>query len=86
MRVVVVTVPSGAIVTCSSPASLRSQVVIDALGRRTTLSYNALGYVTTIQNALGAISSFGYDSFYNQVTVTDPLGASEFSDCAASSA
>ena len=34
---------------------------VDALANRTTMAYDAFGNLTTLTNALGEVSTFGYD-------------------------
>jgi YD repeat-containing protein len=52
----------------------RLQVRVDALGNRTTYSYNRFGQMTSQTNALGYVTTYSYDSFGNRNAVTDPLG------------
>ena len=46
----------------------------DALGYRTTLQYNTAGDLTTLINAEGKISTFGWDVNRTRIRQTDPLG------------
>ena len=49
----------------------------DALGNRTTMQYDGFGNLTTLTDANGAVTTYGYDgsgSTHRRIRQTDPLG------------
>ena len=50
------------------------QVVVDALGNRTTYGYNARGQAVSKFDPLAHLTTYGYDAFGNWVSMTNPLG------------
>lgn len=77
-NVLSVTQPGGATQTWTYDATLNLPLTVtDALGRTTTMAYDALGNLLTQTDALGNVATFTYDS-HGQVTsstLPDPDGA-----------
>ncbi|MBS1721200.1 MAG: RHS repeat protein [Armatimonadetes bacterium] len=74
-RPVTITDPNGAVTTFSYGFHGVLTSATDPLGRVvTTSTYDALGQVTSVTDALGRTSSFTYNGFGNVVSSTNPAG------------
>ena len=54
--------------------STHTQKVTDRNGHATTYTFDDMGNITQMLDALGGVSKATFDTFGNQVTTTDPLG------------
>jgi len=76
-QVITITDPKNNTTTINYDANGNPEEIIDALGNRTVMSYNARGLLTTVTSAVGKpeenTTTFTYDAKGNLLTTTDPL-------------